>query len=879
MSRLRRFLARLYAFFNPNRAERELAREVDAHLGLLEEEYQRRGMTIDDARRAARRRLQGVEGLKEQQRDARSFRWLEEARRDVAHAWRGLGRTPGFTAIAGLTIALAVGSVVTVFSVVRAVVLKPLPFDRPDQLVRPMELSVGELDEVRQRTTMVAHIASYANTFMTLTDTGETARLEGWRVEPQLFPLLGTRPLWGRALEAADAEPGAANVVVLGYGTWRRHFGGAAESIGQSLTLDNKRYTIVGVMPPQFEFPVEFSSHDFWVPLSLDVTSKAARDLRLPSVARLAAGASPEMAATEIAIILRATNGPNRTHELVRLQDDWVAPIQRPLKAFGVSVGLVLLIAAANISALLLARTAARRREIAIRAALGASRARIVRLLLTESLLLALLGSTAGVLVAFAGVRVLQTLATTMSRMDLSKLTAFPRLAEIAIDGPVLAFTLAMAVVVGVAGGIGPAVGHTRPLQADVLRQSAGSTAVPARTWRRRPRGLLMIAQVALATILLVGAGLLVRSYLKLSHAEIGYDPSHVLTFQVALPSGKYRGPSLERFAESLVGQIGSLPNVKAAAYTPLLPMVTLLEHSASFRRVPDLSSSRPAAGDDLRGVSADYFRVMGIPVLAGRGFGPDDRAGRPRVVVINRAMARQHFAGEDAVGKIAYLSRLTEPWEIVGVVEDVRQLGPAQAPKPQAFVDSRQWPGMAPGFRFLQYYAVRVDQGIDVVAPRIKQAVRAIDADAAVYNLAPMDALVSNAVSRPRLFAVLAGTFSAIALLIATIGLYGAVAYSVAQRTREIGIRVAVGARRSQVMALVMGRTATLTVIGLVIGCGGALLVTRYLESMLFGLSPVDPATFAGAGLLFLSVAAIATWIPGRRALAVDPLVALRHD
>jgi putative ABC transport system permease protein len=388
-----------------------------------------------------------------------------------------------------------------------------------------------------------------------------------------------------------------------------------------------------------------------------------------------------------------------------------------------------------------------------------------------------------------------------------------------------------------------------------------------------------MIAQVALATILLVGAGLLVRSYLKLSRVEIGYDPSNVVTFQVALPSGKYRGPSLERFAETLVSQVGSLPGVKAAAYTPLLPMVTLLEHSASFRRTPDLPSSKPASGDDLRGVSADYFRVMGIPVLAGRGFGPDDRAGRPRVVVINRAMARQHFPEEDAVGKVAYLSRSSEPWEIVGVVKDVRQLGPAEALKPQAFVDSRQWPGMAPGFRFLQYYAVRVDQRIDVVAPRIKQAVRAIDADAAVYNLAPMDALLSNGLSRPRLFAALAGTFSGVALLIATIGLYGAVSYAVAQRTREIGIRVAVGARRSQVMAAVVGQTAILTVIGMVIGCAGALLVTRYLESMLFGLSPIDPTIFAGAGLLFGSVAAIATWIPGRRALSVDPLVALRHD
>jgi putative ABC transport system permease protein len=277
--------------------------------------------------------------------------------------------------------------------------------------------------------------------------------------------------------------------------------------------------------------------------------------------------------------------------------------------------------------------------------------------------------------------------------------------------------------------------------------------------------------------------------------------------------------------------------------------------------------------------VSADYFRVMGIEVVAGRGLGPDDRAGRPRVVVINRAMARQHFPGEDPIGRFAYLARSPEPWQIVGIVKDVRQLGPAEVPKPQAFVDSRQWPGMAPGFRFLQYYAVRVDQDMDAVTPLIRQAVRAIDSDAAVYNVAPMDALLSNAVSRPRLYAALAGSFSGVAALIAAIGLYGTVSGLVVQRTREIGIRVALGARRGQVMRLVLARTAVATAIGMVLGCIGAVLLTRCLEGMLFGLSTRDATTFAGAALLFGSVAAIATWAPASRALAVDPVVALRHD
>jgi predicted permease len=851
-------------------------------------------MTSDDARRAAKRHLHG----KEQQRDARSFVWLEEARRDVRHAWRTLARTPAFTAIATLTIALATGSVVTVFSVVNAVVLRPLPYERPDALVRLVEtvpptdspngvaqrrvtdsLSVGELDEVRHRSKTVSHVAAYLNASMTLTDTDDTTRLEGWRVEPALFPTLGVRPLYGRPFDAAEGAAGAANVIILGHGVWQRHFGGRPEAIGETLTLDSKRYAVIGVMPPGFAFPVEFPRHDFWVPLALDLTSKDAREVRLPTVTRLPDGVSPEEAATEVGSILRAMNGKSSVYRFVRVQDEWVAPVRRALQMLTVAVGLVLLLAAVNISGLLLARTATRQREIAIRAALGGRRALIVGLLLTESVLLALLGSAAGVFLAFVSVRLLQTLATTLARMDLGRFTAFPRLAEVAIDTSVLAFTAVTALVLGIACGVAPAIRYTRPAEGHVLRQGAGSTASPVRLWRRRPRGLLLIAQVALATILLVGSGLLVRSYLELTRVDLGYDASQVLTFQVALPSGKYTGPTLERFAETLVNQVGALPNVEAAAYTPLLPMVTLLDHSASFRRTPVMPSSPSAPGDDLRGVSADYFRVMGIEVVAGRGLGADDRAGSPRAVVINRAMARRHFPGEDPIGKTAYLSRSTEPWQIVGVVEDVRQLGPAEDPKPQAFVDSRQWPGMAPGFRFLQYYAVRVDQDLDVVTPRIRQAVRAIDADAAVYNVAPMNALLSNAVSRPRLYAALAGSFSGVAALIATIGLYGTVSCFVAQRTREIGIRVALGARRGQLMRLVVARTVVATAIGMALGCVGAVLLTRYLEGMLFGLSALDVTTFAGAALLFGSIAAIATWVPARRALSVDPVVALRHD
>jgi predicted permease len=898
MSGVRRFFARLRALCLPDRSERDLQREVDAHLGFLEDHYARGGMARADARIAARRHLSSLDSLKEQQRDARSFMALEEARRNLRQAIRALARTPGFVAITTLTIGLAIGSIVTVFSVVNAVVLKPLPFDNPAALVRLVEtvsptdsadggskrrvtdsLSVGELDELRHRVRTVSQIAAYLNASMTLTDSHSTFRLEGWRVEPSLFPALGVRPLFGRTFEPGDGTPGSSNVIVLGYRAWQRYLGGRPDVVGQLLTLDNKNYAVIGVMPEAFVFPVEFPTHDFWLPLTLGVTSKDARDVRLPTVIRLASGVSPEMAAGEVTAVLRSLNGRASQYQFVRVQDEWIRPITSALQSFSVGVLLVFLVASVNVSALMVARTAAREREIAIRAALGGRRALIVGLLITESVLLAFLGSAMGVLLAFAGSRLLRTLAAPLARMDLGMFTAFPRLDEVTIDLSVLSFAVMAALIMGIGCGLGPALRYTRQARGETLRQSGGSTGSPVGSWRWRSRGFLLVIQISLAMILLIGSGLLVRSYVELSSVRLGYNPSRVLTFQVALPAGRYRGPALESFAESLIARVGALPHVAAAAYTPLLPMVTLLEHSASFRRTP---GTPPAGGpaDDLRGVSTDYFRVMGIDLVGGRSFQPTDKAGSPRVVVINRAMARQHFSGEDPIGKFAYLARSADPWQIVGVVEDVRQLGPREVAKAQAFVDSRQWPGMAPGFRFLQYYAVRLDNPEwKAIVPSIREAVRAIDPDGAVYNVAPMDALLANATSRPRLYAALAGSFSAIVAFIVAIGLYGVVSTLVAHRTREIGIRVALGASGGVVMKLVLVRSAVATAAGIGLGGLGAAVITRYLQGLLFGVSSLDASTFVGVALLFASIALLASWLPARRALSVDPLIALRHD
>jgi predicted permease len=898
MSAVRRFFARLRALFLPDGSERDLQREVDAHLGFLEDDYERRGMTREDARIAARRHLSSLDALKEQQRDARSFVALEETRRNLRQAIRALARTPGFVAITTLTIGLAIGSIVTVFSVVNAVMLKPLPYDNPAALVRLVEtvssadsanggpqrrvtnsLSVGELDELRHRARTVSEIAAYLNASLTLTDSQSTFRLEGWRVEPSLFPALGVRPLFGRTFEPGDGTPGTPNVIVLGYRAWQQYLGGRPDVVGQVLTLDNTSYTVIAVMPKAFIFPVEFPTHDFWLPLTLNVTTKDARGVRLPTVIRLASGVSLEMAAGEVTAVLRSLNGKAGQYHFVRVQDEWIRPITSALQAFSIGVLLVFLVAGVNVSALMVARTAAREREIAIRAALGGRRALIVGLLITESVLLALLGSAMGILLAFAGSRLLRTLAAPLARMDLGMFTAFPRLDEVTIDLSVLSFAVMAALIMGIACGLGPALRYTRQARGETLRQGGGSTGSPVASWRWRSSGFLLVMQISLAMILLISSGLLVTSYVKLSSVRLGYNPSRVLTFQVALPAGRYRGPALELFAESLVARLGALPHVTAAAYTPLLPMVTLLEHSASFRRTPAMPPSGGPA-DDLRGVSTDYFRVMGIDLIGGRSFEPADKAGSPRVVVINRAMVRQHFSGEDPIGKFAYLARSADPWQVVGVVEDVRQLGPREVAKPQAFVDSRQWPGMAPGFRFLQYYAVRLDSpDWTALLPLVRDAVRTIDQDGAVYNVAPMEALLANATSRPRLYAALAGSFSAVVAFIVAIGLYGVVSRLVAQRTREIGIRVALGAPGGVVMRLVLARSAAAAAAGIGLGCLGASVMTRYMQGMLFGVSSLDASTFVTVALMFGSIALLASWLPARRALSVDPLIALRHD
>jgi putative ABC transport system permease protein len=811
--------------------------------------------------------------------------WLEDARRDLQYTFRRLGGAPGFTAVAILTLALGIGATTAIFSIVHALLLKPLPYKDADRLVRfPLtdggatHPTVAEVIELRRRTNTLSHAACFfPHDTLTLTGQEATAHLEGWRAEPAIFEMLGVQPLLGRLFDASDAAPGADAVIILSYTMWQRRFGGDPSVLGRTLILDGEARSVIGVMPQGFEFPYELGRWEYSVPLVVD---EGSQDIALPMMARLARDVSIQGASTEVSGILREIKSEERSYRFVRIQEELVAPVKRALLMLTVAVGFVLLIACVNTANLLLARTSARQREIAIRSALGAGRGRMIRHLLTESVMLALLGGVGGTLLAFGGIRLLRALATTLSRMDLGVDIGFPRLSEVTIDAPVLVFTLATAVITGVLFGAAPAFRCSRPGHMDLLREG---TTFPFSGFglfgRYRVRGLLVVVEIALAMTLLIGGGLLMRSFITLVSVDLGYEPANVLTFQVAMPKDRYPGEQIGMFAEDLVARLRSTPGIEAAAYAPLLPMVTLLEHTAWFRRTPVPPSQPPARQEDLRGVSQDYFTVMGIRVVAGRAFDEHDRAGRARVLVINDALARRDFPGANPIGETVYLVRDRDPWQIVGVVEDVRQAGLDEEPRPQVFVDSRQWRGMAPGLRLLQYYAVRTSGDPMAVISSVRSVLHNLDPQTALYNVAPMSQIVSNSITRPRLYAVFVSIFAGVAVALAAIGIYGTMAYSVAQRTREIGIRMALGAQRAEVMRLVLGQTLVLTVVGILGGISGAAAVTRYLEGMLFGLTPLDPATFITVSVLFTLVATIASYLPARRATRVDPLIALREE
>jgi putative ABC transport system permease protein len=805
---------------------------------------------------------------------------------------RALVKAPGFAAVVVLTLALGIGANAAIFTVLHAVVLEPLHYRQPDRLVELTEtipagetptgrisrsriLTGAEIDELRRRARSLSGISvNRGPSIVTVSGHGVTVGLQGAAVSTSTFDVLGVSPLLGRGFGQQDGAPGSNGTIVLSFGTWRRFFNADREIVGQTLILANRLlpnpaepprpYTVVGVMPEGFAYPDE--QIQFWVAVPWTP------EMRGRMLARLTEGASMAAAEAEVGAILRGLRHTSLATTYVFEPPDVAQPVRTPLIILSVATGIVLLIACVNVTGLLFARTAARHREIALRLALGAGRGRVIRHLMTESLVLAVFGGAGGAMFAAAGVRLLKTLATTLTRMDLGVQLAFPRLSEIAIDPTVIGFIVVTSTASCLLLGLAPALRYTR-LGLGALRERLGRSSSHAN--QRRGRHVLVATEVALATVLLVGAVLVVKSFLGLTDVPVGFDSNHVVTFQVALPPDRHPASEAKRNADELVARMEATRAFQAVAYGQP-PMVALTE-SALFRRTPSVPQRPDPGSPELRLVSPQYFEVMGIRVLRGHSLTDADTRTAPRVMLLNETAARREFPGGESIGEQVYLGRDSSPWAIVGVVQDVQVNGPAQDVTPQVYASVDQWPEVF--FPLGPYFLVRTQAPVASVLAQVRAAVRGFDREAGVFNVATMDEILSNRVSRPRMYATLLGLFASIAAALAAIGIYGVLAYSVAQQTYEIGVRMALGARAPTVVRLVVGRSLVATAMGVALGLVGAAGLTRYLASLLFGVTSLDPATFGVVAAGFALIAMVAAAIPARRATKVDPLVALRCE
>ena len=793
---------------------------------------------------------------------------------DLRYALRTLRRNVGFTMAAVLTMALGIGATSAIFSVVDGVLLRPLPYAAPERLVMVWgryanfgrtATSLPDFLDWRASSRTIGQMAARHGAVFNLTGEGEPEQLSADRVTANFFPTLGVAPVLGRGFAEHEEEPGQGNVVILGHGFWQRRFGGETSVVGRPIRLNGQPYTIVGVAPPGFRFADDV---DLYAPVVRD-SAAGRRSEYLTVFGRLAPGATVQQAGAEMATILRrlaeqypATNA-NLLSEVVGMHDDVVGTVRPALLVFMGAVGLVLLIACANVANLLLARAAVREREMAVRAAIGAGRGRLVRQLLTESLVIALLGGALGLLLAFWAVGLLRA-----AEFDL-----LPRLHEVRVDTTAALFALGVATVTGILFGLAPAVRLSGGALHGALKDGARGAAGGAVT---RFRNALVLGEVAVALVLLVGAGLLLRSFDKLNRVQLGFRAEGVLTYNVVLPSARFEQPSqLPPAYDALLERTRAIPGVRAASVSNGLPMGGAGYISFAI----DGREGRPEANEDLQPfrVSPDHFRVLGIPLKQGRLFGPGDVEGAPRVAVVNEEMVRRYFDGRSPIGRRVTFGDPADTssvwWTVVGVVGDVAQEGVTAKPYAQLYRPIAQNPGRG------LTVAIRTAGDPMAIAAQARRALRAFDPELPLSDLRTMEDRIGENLAQPRVSMLLLAGFAGIALTLAAIGIYGVIAYAVAQRTREIGIRMALGATTADVRQLVVRQGMTPVLIGVVVGVGAALLLTRLMSSLLFGVSATDPATYAGVALFLAGVALAASWLPARRATRVQPVIALRQE
>jgi len=866
----------------------ELTREIQAHLELEAEERIEAGMSPAEAQAAARRAFGNVTHAQEDVRALFRRAWLEALAQDVRYALRTLARNPGFATVAILTLALGIGANTAIFSLVHAVLLRPLPFADPDRLAvvwadftargGPSTVQAAPADFVdwKAGNDVFADMAAVDGVLQTfnLTGAGEPERLSGAKVTANLFPLLGLGPIAGRTLLPEDDRAGAEAVVLISEGLWRRRFGASATLVGQPIRLNDVPHTVVGIIPGHFQFPTPGT--DVWVPAAFTPEQLARRGSYFLNVlARLSPGVSLEQARAGMVTLaddLRqqypATNALVGIN-VVPLHDQYASGIRPMLTALLGTVGVVLLIACVNVAHLLLARGAARRKEIALRGALGAGRGRILRQLLTESLVLAVGGAIVGAAFAALAFRFLSPLVP----------DNYPEATGAGLDPVVLLFTGIVALVTSVAFGAGPSLAMVRQDVNEALKQAG--THGPTRR-ERRIRGALAVAEVAMTVVLLVAAGLLLRSYAAVESVELGFPSQGLLVAETPMSPSRYgEGPRRAALVSAVLDRVGQLPGVVSAGYVNYLPLVFKggrVGFTIDGRPTPAPGQFPQQIASD-RAVSPDYFRTMGIPLVAGRHFDERDGQGAPLAVMINQTMARRFWGSSDPLGQRIRIGGPTSRWlTVTGIIGDVRQMGLEVAAEPELYLSLDQVPSAAPFF-WPRYLVVRTAGDPIALAPAVRRAVAGIDADQPVSNMRSMQAVIGQELAGRANGLTLIGAFALLALLLAAVGLYGVLAYTVAQQTREIGLRMALGATRTDVMGALVRRTMWLTGLGIAVGLAGAAAVTRTMTSFLYQVSPTDPVTFAAGALLLVVVALLACWAPARRATRVDPLTALRAE
>jgi putative ABC transport system permease protein len=871
--RLNELFRRIVFTLKRRQMDRELVEEMRQHLELKTQKNLAAGMAAEEARYAAQRQLGNLTRMEEESRRTWGFPFLESLLQDIRYSVRGLGKAPGFTLVAMVTLALGIGATTAIFSVINTVLLRPLPYKDSQRIARiqtitPMfpefqlDESIPDYNDIKAGARSFEALALYEKKAINLTGPGDPEQISTANISSELLPLLGISPALGRGFLADDEQRKSGDVVLLSHGLWRERFASDPNVVGKSVTLEQKPYTVIGVMPAGFEFPNKETA--VWTPLILTPENSKPGNWFFSVLAKIRAEQGQKAAQTELdGIAARLGAEYPQTDKgiqfkLIPLQEEVTGEAKSGLMLLLGAVGFLLLIACANVSNLILSRGLERQSEIAMRAALGASRPRILRQLLVESLVLSCLGGAAGMLLAVYGVDAYRALAP----------ANVPRLSELHVE-PIAWFALALSSLAGILCGLAPAL-HTS--RADLNMALKDRTAAGGRS-RFSLLGALVTLEVALAVVLLDGSALMAQSMVRLLSVDAGFRTDHVLTAALKLPESRY--PTAEArhiFVQQLLDKLHANDRLKAVALSDSAALTDNLTMMA-------LDPGALGAGDksttlQMRSVAPEFFETLGIGLISGRVFTVTDTKSAPCVAIINESLSRRYFSGQNALGKLLkFGSKADDQCQVIGVVADTRDVHLRAAPRPQVYLPLlRNTPGSLHLF-------IRTSADPLALANELRKTVWAIDKEQPVSQVQSMTEVIAKSVAEPRFRTWLLGAFATAGLTLTLVGIYGVVSYMAGQRTREIGIRVALGAQRSSVLRLVVGEGIRLAGIGAATGVMGALALTRLAKNQLYDIKPADPMTLAGAAALMILVALAACYVPARRATRVDPLIALRHE